>query len=665
MLVAAALGAYAFFSLAWISLPGPEQDEVIFLNASFPQTSVTWYVGKVRLFHRDIPTMLLPYLGTLKGLLWRGVFWLWAPSVYSVRVPGVLLGGGALLVFYLWARRFYPPEVALAALALAATDPTYIFTARLDWGPVVLAHLFCFAGLLLGAQGLRGEADDGRAQHRSGRLRWLAGAGLCFGLGLWDKATFLWFLLALAAALLILFPRRVRAQLSPVSCAVFVAALLVGALPLAIYNVRARRSGTREAARVERWDRTKLKEKLHNLQTSLDGRFVYGWTGGWAMNQNVAYSVSDRTQLGLDALARLGPSRGTLLPWALLGALLVAAGAAGARLPILFPLLVSAFLWAQMLPIRNAGGGAHHFALAYPLPHLAVAAAAGWLWRRARRWGKRALGLSLLALLLTQIGWDARYLRAFRQTGGLWNWSDAIYQVAAYVNASRPDLLVNMDWGFTYPLLLLTRARIPQEDFYSRVAFGNPQDESAQVRQLVGLLQRPNTFFLFHSEAFDNFPKVRGVFERALEAGGMRARVVRAFYQRTGDRLAVLVAVQPAGTALSGANLDLRARPGNGPGVTPEPQGPPVELSFEPSQVSAGGLYTISCPALAGRKIDLKYLFDGPTPAVAENFCRLDSRGSATIRVPVPFRPGTIEVMAVRAAGARQWRPTEAKITVR
>lgn len=95
-----------------------------------------------------------------------------------------------------------------------------------------------------------------------------------------------------------------------------------------------------------------------------------------------------------------------------------------------------------------------------------------------------------------------------------------------------------------------------------------------------------------------------------------------------------------------------------------EAYGAPVRLSFAPSLVGRGERYTITCSELAGRRIDLQYVFANRTME-ALDFCLLDSAGSATIRVPESLEPGTVEVAAVRASGAPLWRPTKARITVR
>ncbi len=58
----------------------------------------------------------------------------------------------------------------------------------------------------------------------------------------------------------------------------------------------------------------------------------------------------------------------------------------------------------------------------------------------------------------------------------------------------------------------------------------------------MSLLSKPDTLFLFHTEAFQNYPAVRQLFDRALATAGMQAHVVRIFYQRTGEPIAVLMA---------------------------------------------------------------------------------------------------------------------------
>src|SRR5689334_16514415 len=102
-IVTLCLIAYVAVGLSWIKLPGPEADELLFLNVLPLFGSKPLYVhASFRFLGYDIPSMAYSYVGALKSWLWELLFYVWPPSIYSVRIPAVLLGGVALLLFYFW-----------------------------------------------------------------------------------------------------------------------------------------------------------------------------------------------------------------------------------------------------------------------------------------------------------------------------------------------------------------------------------------------------------------------------------------------------------------------------------------------------------------------------------------------------------------------------------
>jgi hypothetical protein len=667
---------YLIFALPWISRPGPYFDEMLFLNGALTGAPPINYRGKILLLGWEIPTMLMPYLGATKGLLWRLIFFFWSPSIYSARVPIVILGGLGLLLFYLWARHFYSRTVAAVATLLAAADPSYIFPSRLDWGPVVFQRLLAAAGLLCAARwlfassvlpdswpaaGPDGEprATDHRPQTAAGRhgLGWLAGAGFCFGLGLWDKATFIWFLFALGITLVILFPRQVLRCLRPRPAAVFFLALCAGAFPFILYNLSRAPQKSYEAVHF-RFPIPDLHNKLDAVRTSLNGQFVYGWTGGYAFDPARAAARAEGTGKFLAWVNRLAPSSGTLLLWAL-PASLIMLWRRGRR-AILFPVMVAVLMWVQALPFKE-GGGPHHYMIAYPLPHLAVAAAAAALWAWLRPRVRFVAAAVLAAILLTEIGWDARTLWLFRETGGGWNWSDAIYGIAAYIKKREPKTVMCMDWGFSFPLVLLTNARLNQRDLYARVAWAKPGEMPSRVQEFAQVFVKPHTLYLFHVPAFQQFKNVRTVFDAALESAQMREKVLATFKQRNGDDLAyiseVVSASAPAPATESG---NLPAPVFANPAATP-----PLSFTIEPSEVLRGGRYRVACPEFANKHIDLLYRLGSKAPQLAERFCRLDSRGRAVIPVAKATSQGRIEVIGVRESGTVLWRAVSVAIVVK
>src|SRR5215467_5066458 len=90
---------------------------------------------------------------------------------------------------YFLASRILGQRTAMIAAALLAFDPSYILHIRLDWGPVALMMFFKVGSLYFLAE-----------FARTRKLFYLKVAALFLGLGLYDKANFLWYLLALPLA---------------------------------------------------------------------------------------------------------------------------------------------------------------------------------------------------------------------------------------------------------------------------------------------------------------------------------------------------------------------------------------------------------------------------------------------------------------------------------
>ena len=169
--------------------------------------------------------MLMSYLGTLKAWIYHPIFHFWPPSSWSVRIPVLLIGTLSVWIFFRLVRNTIGVRAALVATALLATDVSYILTTCLDWGPVALQHLLLLSGLYL----------FWRFHHSDNPLQ--LGAGFfIFGLALWDKALFSWCLIGLAVATMVVFPRALASKITLRNLGIAVAAFLVGAAPLVIYN---------------------------------------------------------------------------------------------------------------------------------------------------------------------------------------------------------------------------------------------------------------------------------------------------------------------------------------------------------------------------------------------------------------------------------------------
>src|ERR1700722_18364067 len=96
-------------------------------------------------------------------------------------MPMCLAGLLTILGFYYFTKRIAGIFAASLAVVLLASDPSFLLADTFDWGPVALQHLLLVAGCCLVVRG----------NLRAGFF--------VFGLGLWDKAVFVWPLAGLAA----------------------------------------------------------------------------------------------------------------------------------------------------------------------------------------------------------------------------------------------------------------------------------------------------------------------------------------------------------------------------------------------------------------------------------------------------------------------------------
>ena len=118
-----------------------------------------------------------------------------------------------------------------------------------------------------------------------------------------------------------------------------------------------------------------------------------------------------------------------------------------------------AVAWPQMLFTRNAGGGAHHIVLLWPLPHIVIAAALAGIAERLRRGGTVACSTLLAALTIANLLVVNQYLVQFIRNGPTNIWTDAISPLSEFLTPyeSRPVFIP--EWGADTTLRMLHEGR--------------------------------------------------------------------------------------------------------------------------------------------------------------------------------------------------------------
>jgi 4-amino-4-deoxy-L-arabinose transferase-like glycosyltransferase len=366
-------------------------------------------------FGHRMPLMQMAYLGSLKAWLYQPLFWLFGTSPALIRLPMLAAGAATIWIWFLVVRRIAGEKPALFMAALLATDPVFLWTTRCDWGPVAIQHLLAALGSWMLFR-----------FHDSRRDRWLACAFFLFGLALWDKTVFLWWLFGTAMALLVVW-RVVRPLLGPRRILVAAFCLAAGAYPLLRYNFRSSGETVRQTAS---FAIGKVPERAAYLRHYLDGGGLFG------------YLVHD---------AHVWPKRGwgswvflaalAAVPWLGLPGRAAAAALAGS--------------WGLMAATAGAGESSHHVVLVWPLPQILI----GLALARVR---PPAMAAAIVAAtVVASLAVCATYYRLLVERSTPPPWSDAIYGLDRELTSMRPARVRAPEWGIANPLLLLSGGRLP------------------------------------------------------------------------------------------------------------------------------------------------------------------------------------------------------------
>jgi len=512
--VALIIGAFAGLALQNLQLPGLYNDEMIqvvpALNVIHGGMPSPVSGTEISLFHHAVPIMTMDYIGSLKTLLFVPVVALAGVSPESVRVTTLSIGATSLVVTFAFFRRMVPAPVALLAAALLATDLSFIYYVRVDYGPTALM-------MLLKAVALWRLA----AWWQEARVRDLAVGALALGLGVYNKVDFLWIVGALGGAVCLAAPRAARSRITMPACCIGFACFMLGTAPLTYFNLR---SG------------------MPTLAAALGPATAGGPPGDFV--EQLAGRIVDLGQL-VDGYAvgicdRCLESHGhneLALILIFSSALIAIAGMfpklRGPHWRVsLFALIATALVLAAAAATRGGYGG-HHVILAYPFPQLLAACGVysvfQWLRPRLGSWITRtAAALVIGATLLQNLATANGYISLLSSTGGTGNFSDAIYALDSYLQRQDPSApVVDLDWGFYYPLVGLSQGSLHVVEPWNWYMAGS-------TAELKPFLADPSARYVAHVSSWANFPRGIERFTDAVAAAGLQAVLEEQFTMRDG-----------------------------------------------------------------------------------------------------------------------------------
>jgi 4-amino-4-deoxy-L-arabinose transferase-like glycosyltransferase len=513
-MAAALLFCALFLALGTLLLAdiGLETDEGLFAAALYPPPLNRDFT--IRVFRHQLPLMVMTYVGATKAWLYAPILALIPPSAFLVRFVALLIGAGTLLLFYWFVRKILGNPPAIAAIALLSTDPMFLLTIKWDWGPVAIQH-FCLvsACLLLTIY----------YETRAPRHLWFG--FFLLGIGLWDKALFAWSIAGLTVAAATVCHQEMRSAINRQAVGVALTAFVVGCFPLLLYNVKHKFVTFTSNAD---WSFGGIADKAELVKVTLEGRALYGVItrepGPDPIRQ--PETITQRIIVQLDE-AVASPRKGLQWYAFILGVALSPLLLRHQRRVVAFALVFLLITWSMMALTKNAGNGAHHTILLWPMPQIVIVSVVAL----AMRW-RYLIGLIASASFVTVIAignilaLNTYYADEIRN-GGTVPWTDAFYAVSLDLSARRPEAVYLLDWGFFDNLRLLQKGRIDLRTFLEPKTLEERKHATADVKN-------PNILYVTHTEGnvfFENDVK-RFIAFAAQE--GYRKEVLRTFSDRNG-----------------------------------------------------------------------------------------------------------------------------------
>lgn len=186
------LSSLVLLAMQWplLAYPGVNYDEVMWVNVALETGSSLFIHDAVN----GWPLMLMPYIGALKGYVYRAVLFFFDPGVASLRVPMILLGGAGIALLASALYFYCHKRVAVFVICFLLSNPLVGMHAALDLGPSSIEFFLKCCVIFLSLRALYG-----------GQPVNVLLLGVVLLLGIWNKLSFVWFLNSFFLLWIILF----------------------------------------------------------------------------------------------------------------------------------------------------------------------------------------------------------------------------------------------------------------------------------------------------------------------------------------------------------------------------------------------------------------------------------------------------------------------------
>ena len=469
---------FLFLACFKIKYPGMQFDEIIFGNAAWGMIDGSFVSSKIGRF----PLYIVPYTGALKAYFFYPIFKLFGASVFSIRIPLILLGAGALFLNFWAFKKFAGRKIAFFTVLILSVDPSFINFMRQDVGPTVIEYFLKSLILLSLVIFLQ-----------KGKLKNLIFILFLAFLGVFNKLNFIWLINSLFFGVLICYFPVLKNKFQNISQKKQVKILswsFLGYFSLAGFFLLVSYFNNLFGSLAFSTLPQKISFIFWRFRELVIGNAFYNYAmGDLASPLDFWYLIFVLTIIAIGLLlVFLQRKKIKVFHLATFG----------------FFLFVPITLFAQIVLTKEATAPWHVFTL-YPfftfLLVFSLSLTSRFVFLKSKN-NQLIFYLAILAVFCFQIGKDFVYIKAYDTQTKNVAWSSAIYELSEYTKQSSAQF-VSADWGIHNQILVFYGKSGKYEEMSFKLQ--NPKLFTPEdIKRFNQIFLRPENNFLFITHSDEN-----------------------------------------------------------------------------------------------------------------------------------------------------------------
>ncbi len=558
LLLSGSLILYLGLSFYQINLPGLHYDEafeaVPAMQLWLGQPVTAFRESTLSIGSLSLPLMTQDYIGAINTYTALPFIAIFGPTPAGLRTMSIMVGAITLLLTFIVGQQLTGQRwVGLAAATILAVDPTFIFWNRQGVFVTAVTATISLVVTYCGSKRLH-----------SGSKYWSITAAFFCGLGIYAKFLFVWFIAALMGAIVLLnlswlfqhrheLSNRVK-QISMAEVLLTIPALLLGCLPLIVYNLQT--GGTflniSQNASTSYYEvnnlafGSNLRERLDQFGTLLRGDHFW-YLGGVFNNYWMIFAFA-----GIMFAVVILAIRKQVTPWNGSSNLSknsnIQPGPFSAVKAALFPFMVISLVILASIATVSALW-ITHYAILMPWPALAITTG---MWFIHLNFPKNSEGYKFITIvgasivLITNLTNTIHYHRVLTESGGLSSHSDAVYDLSKWLTQHAQGQVAAMDWGLAAPVIYLSGGQVKATE-----VFGYAWQSDVQLSErLAGPISQADTLYLWRSPDEIIFDR-SAEFKTLYGSLNLEENIEEAFYEKSGRPILGVTRLVEKGTAVN------------------------------------------------------------------------------------------------------------------